>query len=94
MTLLAFLFALLGFVLLALAMDRHARDLIGRPPSHARRRRMRAGAILALTACYGLTITGWGVVLGSILAYALMSLAAAVVLLAVSHRTVRRSGKE
>lgn len=87
MTLLALLLAMLGFAALALAMARHARDLLGRAPTRAQARRLRISAAQALLMSYASVVTAWGVIIGSILAYAILSLAAAVVVLLLRYRS-------
>jgi hypothetical protein len=82
--LLALLLSLAGFTSLALAMDRHHRQLRGRPlgDGHGRRLRLVGGLSLALS--YGCVVADMGWALGSLAWFGFLSLGAAAVLLRLS----------
>lgn len=76
---LAFLFALIGFAALALAMRRHHRDLFGEEPSQLRQMAFRVVGALGLATSYGRIWRTWGFIEGTIDWSCLASLAAIVI---------------
>lgn len=90
MTLLAAIFALIGFASLALGMERHHRDLAGRSLSARMRRRIASAGWCALALSCVAAVHAWGVAVGIALWLGLLSLAATMVLLAMSQLAYRR----
>lgn len=93
MPLLGFALALAGFAGLALAMDRHHRQIRHRPATRHARRLGRAVGALGLAASFAVCVhhAGWG--LGPVLWFGLISVAAGTVaagLSAASQRAARR----
>ena len=84
MVLLALLLSLAGFACLALAIERHHRQLLRRPLGEGRGRLLRLFGALALALCYGCIVADMGWALGSISWCGLLSLGAATVLLRLS----------
>ncbi|WP_414616016.1 DUF3325 domain-containing protein [Stenotrophomonas geniculata] len=64
MSVLALLLAAVGFVCLALAMERHHRDVTGQAPAPARRRVLRLLGAAAAAASLAPSIAAWGVAQG------------------------------
>jgi len=90
MSLIAALFALIGFACLALGMERHQGALLKRrlPPRERRGAAMIGWAMLALS--YAAAAIAWGPAVGSVLWVGLLSLGAMMVLLTLSWRGNRR----
>lgn len=93
MTLLAFALALLGFVALALAMDRHHRQVRRTAPAGWLRGLLRATGTLALAASLAVCVfeAGWGT--GWVVWFGLLSAAATTVVLSLTYwpqRTAQR----
>lgn len=80
------LLALAAFACLALAMDRHQEDVLGRelPPAQTRRLRWGGWALLALSLWAALQVQPWS--LGLVAWFGHISAAAAVVLLSMVAR--------
>jgi hypothetical protein len=89
MMLVALVLALAGFAALAMAMDRHARDLLRRAPSPRDVRLRRCGGAFALAAAYGVMVAERGALIGTVLWFGLLSLAAAAVLLTIARIAAR-----
>ncbi|MBN8907833.1 MAG: DUF3325 domain-containing protein [Rhodospirillales bacterium] len=84
MTLLAFGLAEAGFVVLALAMDRHARQLaVRRPPTWARAK-LRAAGLLLLLLALRTCMSGWGGAEGVVAWCGVLTLAALLLALALA----------
>ncbi|WP_312682696.1 DUF3325 domain-containing protein [Stenotrophomonas chelatiphaga] len=87
MIVLALLLAIAAFACLALAMERHHRDVTGHAPAVARRRLLRllgcAGLVASLTASIG----AWGVAWGVVGWCGVLAAAAGAVLLWLSFRS-------
>ncbi len=83
----AFIFALFGFAALAIAMRRHHRDLFGLEPSRQRRAALQPFGALVLAASYRHLCLVWGAVEGTIEWLCLASLAAIVLVVALSAAT-------
>lgn len=85
-TLLALALAHGGFALLAFSMDRHHRQLVGRPADALRRRWLPVAGTIALTLSFAACIgaTDWDS--GSTLWVGLIALAAGIVLLQLTYR--------
>jgi len=92
MTILAFLAALLAFGCLALSMERHHRDIFHKHPSRSKRRGLRIAGWMGLTLSFILAIAAWGAAIGGILWFGLLSLAAAITLLAVNRFSASHRG--
>ena len=86
--LLVFLPALLGFLGLALAMDRHQRQLLGRELDATRTSWLRAGGWAALALSYLVAVLGRGAIMGSVEWVGHLTLAA---LLVMGFLTLRAS---
>jgi hypothetical protein len=84
---LAFLLALFGFAALAIAMRRHHHDLFGVKPSRQRRLVLHAVGAVGLAVSYGHLCLAWGAVEGTIDWLCLASLAAIVIVVALSVAT-------
>ncbi len=91
MTALAWGCALLGFVCLALAMERHHRNVFGALPGRARRRVLRTTGWIALAAAVACCVLGWGPAYGVIAACGVLAAGAAPPLLWLSYRTAPRA---
>lgn len=99
MAALAFGLAYLGFLLLALAMDRHHRAMLGGVPGPRRRRLCRLGGAallgLSLLPCFA----AWGWSIGPVAWCGVLSLAAFVLVLLLTYAPraalpgVRRAGR-
>ncbi len=87
----ALLAATLGFLALALAMDRHHVVVFGRVPGAARRRLLRTGGTLALLVAALACVASWGPARGAIGLWGVLSLGAAAVLLWLRWRAPTRS---
>lgn len=85
--LLVFLPALVGFLGLALAMDRHQRQLLGHELDVTRTSCMRAGGWAALALSYLLAIMGRGAIMGSVEWFGHLTLAALLVMGFLTLRT-------
>lgn len=89
--LVALVAAVLGFLALALAMDRHHVVAFGRAPGAARRCLLRIGGTLALLAAAAACVQVWGAARGAIGLWGVLSLGAAIVMLWLRWRTPTRS---
>lgn len=74
-----FLLCLLGFALLALAMERHQEDLFGHRLAPARTRGLRAAGWAALVSGLWVAVGGWGWALGLVAYSGHTSLCAGVI---------------
>lgn len=85
MTLLAFVLTLLGFAALALAMDRHLRQVRRAAPTGCLRELLRATGTLTLAASLAVCVfeAGWGT--GWVVWFGLLSAAAMMIVLALSY---------
>lgn len=83
---LSFVIALAAFLSIALAMDRHQRDLVGHALSARWSRPFRAAGWLLLAASAAPMISRWDVGVGLSLWGALVSLAAIALVLAIAVR--------
>jgi|GEM_PF-489496 len=90
--LIAILLCIAGFLALAVAMDRHQRDLLGRKlaPREARIARMAGGGLLVLA--LALDMIGLGAAYGAIVWFSHLSLGAAAMLTWITRlASVRKS---
>ncbi|MFC3226732.1 DUF3325 domain-containing protein [Marinibaculum pumilum] len=87
---LALLLALLGFALLALAMHKHHRDILGRPLPPRRALGLRTAGWSLLALAFATSIAGAGWAIGPVLWFALITVAALAVAMMVTLRTPRR----
>jgi hypothetical protein len=92
MTVVAFLLALAGFALLALATDEHHRHRIGHRPAGSLRRRLRGGGWAALALGFPAAIAARGWIFGPVLWTALVMLAAGAVFLFLHLVPARHAG--
>lgn len=83
---LALLMSLIGFLCLALAMERHHRDVCGGAPPSSRRRLLRAAAFFALATSFACCIRAWGVAYGVIGGFGALTVGATIVVLWLSFR--------
>lgn len=91
MTGLAWLQAIVGFLGLALSMDRHHRDVFGVLPTSSRRLGLRAAGWVAVLVSVICSIVGWGLVYGVIAGLGVLAAGAAPPLLWLSYRTAPRA---
>lgn len=89
--LVALVAATLGFLALALALDRHHIVVFGRFPGAARRRLLRIGGTLALLVSTAACVHVWGAARGAVGLWGVLSLGAAVVVLWLRWRSPTRS---
>lgn len=83
--------SLIAFALLALAMDRHQRDLFGRELAPRRSRVLRVGGWVALLASLAIAVRAQGWSLGLVAWCGHVSLGAGVVILALVARERRKA---
>lgn len=87
MSALALLLATVGFVCLALAMERHHRDVTGHAPAAPRRRLLRLLGAAALAASLAPSIAAWGVAQGFVGWCGVLAAGAGAMVLWVSFRS-------
>jgi len=85
MTILALVAAMVGFLSLALSMDKHHQEMRRRKSSSAERRAFRSAGWGGLAISLVLAMAAWGAAVGSILWFGILSFAAALVLLLLSR---------
>ncbi|MFT4254576.1 MAG: DUF3325 domain-containing protein [Caulobacter sp.] len=73
-----------GFSVLALSLTRHQQEVLGLRVSPGRATRLRAGGAAALAMGLGLSLNAWGFGYGLVMALGLASIAAALVVGALS----------
>ncbi|KIP87205.1 MULTISPECIES: DUF3325 domain-containing protein [unclassified Stenotrophomonas] len=86
MSVLALLLATLAFACLALAMERHHRDVAGYPPAAARRRLLRLLGCGSLAASLAASIGAWGIAWGVVGWCGVLAAAAGAMVLWLSFR--------
>lgn len=89
MSALALLLAAFGFACLALAMDRHHRDVAGHAPSAMRRRLLRAAGSVALLASLAASIAAWGIAQGVVGCCGVLAAGAGAMLLWLCFRPAK-----
>ncbi|WMJ68418.1 DUF3325 domain-containing protein [Stenotrophomonas sp. 24(2023)] len=87
MSVLALLLAAAGFACLALAMERHHRDVTGHAPAVPRRRVLRLLGAAALAASLAPSIAAWGVAQGFVGWCGVLAAGAGVMVLWLSFRS-------
>ncbi len=90
MTILALLLAVVGFVLLALSLPKHHRDLLGTMPSRTVERAFRASGWLLLGTSLLTCIATSGVSIGLVLWTAVLTVAAIAVVLLITYQDLWR----
>ncbi|WP_414899583.1 DUF3325 domain-containing protein [Sphingomonas flavalba] len=88
----ALLLLFAGFLAFALAMQRHQRDLAGRPLSRPVSRLARVGGWALLTLALIPLVAGFGAAFGAVLWLALVTPAAMLVVLLLTYRGIRWRG--
>lgn len=84
-----FFSTLLGFTALALAMPRHAKQVLGMPLPQAWHRALRAGGWLLLAAALTLGIRQWGIDVGIVAWLGWLSLTGLAVTLSLPYWALR-----
>lgn len=87
MSVLALLLATLAFACLALAMERHHRDVAGYPPAAARRRLLRLLGCGSLAASLAASIGAWGIAWGVVGWCGVLAAAAGAIVLWLSFHS-------
>jgi hypothetical protein len=90
MSMIAWFLALAGFSCLALAMAEHHHWLTGRDPSPQARRLLRQAGALLLAGSWLSACAAWGIAMGSIAWCAVLTFAAAPLVLARTYLNPRR----
>ena len=89
----AFVLSFSGFAALALSMDRHYRDLSGRPPARLRKLALSVAGWSLLCASLVATVAGQGVSIGLTLWFGIITLAALLVALSLTYARRIFSGR-
>jgi len=87
MTIIALLLALAGFACLALAMERHHRDVAGHAPAPTRQRLLQVLGYAALAASLMACIAAWGIAQGFVGWCGVLAVGAGAMLLWLSFRS-------
>ena len=90
MSVLALLLAALAFACLALAMERHHRDVAGHLPAPARRRLLRLLGWAGLTGSLIASVGAWGLAWGVVGWCGVLAAAAGTIVLWLSYRSPAR----
>lgn len=88
----ALLTAFAGFGALALSMSRHARDLFGKAPKRRTAWSLRIFGAVSLCAAYAFCVAAWGVSIGPVAWFGMLTAAALTNAVVLAFPSWRRNG--